>query len=297
MQDLLARLIAGEVLVADGAMGSLLMAHGLEPGGCPEAVNVSDPDTPTEIARQYLAAGAEIIQTNTFGASPHKLALYGLADRTEEINRTAVIAVRRAVGDQAYVCGSIGPSGAILRPYGDADPADIGSGFARQIEALLAAGADILCIETMTDLAEAKLAVAAARTAAGDQVPVMATMTFDRTPRGYFTIMGVDIAAAAAGLAAAGADIVGSNCGNGMANMVEIATEFARNTDLPLLIQSNAGLPELVDGKVVYNETPDYMAAKVADLIAVGTAIIGGCCGTTPAHIAAFKQAVARRSR
>jgi 5-methyltetrahydrofolate--homocysteine methyltransferase len=294
MHDLLARLDAGEVVLADGAMGSLLIAGGLKPGDCPEAVNLAQPQRLVDIATAYLQVGAEIIQTNTFGASPVKLAQYGLAERTAEINRTAVDAVRQAVGDRAYVSGSVGPSGAILRPYGDADPADIATSFARQTEALVAAGADLICVETMTDLNEAQLAVAAARTAGG-QIPVMATMTFDSTPRGYYTIMGVDVATAAHGLSEAGADFVGSNCGNGIANMVEIATAFRQCTDRPIVIQANAGLPELVAGSVVYGETPEIMAGRIDDLIAAGASIIGGCCGTTPEHIAAFREVIERR--
>jgi 5-methyltetrahydrofolate--homocysteine methyltransferase len=239
----------------------------------------------------YLEAGAEVVQTNTFGGSALKLAAYGLDDRTEEINRLAVEAVREAVGDRAYVSGSCGPSGRTLEPYGDAAPDDVRESFRRQISALVEAGVDVLCIETMTDLNEAKLALEAARGISSD-VPVMATMTFDATPRGFYTIMGVDVPGAAAGLLDAGANLVGSNCGNGIENMIAIAREFRACTDAPLLIQSNAGLPQLVDGLVVYGESPEFMAEKAGELLEVGVQVVGGCCGTTPEHIRVIRSAL-----
>jgi 5-methyltetrahydrofolate--homocysteine methyltransferase len=293
MNDLLGRLAAGEVLVADGALGTMLMERGLAPGECPESVNLARPAVLEEIAGLYLEAGAQIIQTNTFGGSPAKLALYGLEAQADAINHAAVAAARRAVGERAYVSGSCGPSGRLLKPYGDAEPGEIYASFLRQARALVAAGVDLICVETMTDLAEAVLAIRAAKCAAG-AIPVAATMTFDRTPRGFFTVMGVDVPRAAAGLAEAGADIVGSNCGNGIENMVAIARGFGERTRLPILIQSNAGLPEREGDRVVYKETPPIMAARVPELIRAGVAIIGGCCGTTPAHIRAIREAVDR---
>ncbi|MBI4882244.1 MAG: homocysteine S-methyltransferase family protein [Planctomycetes bacterium] len=293
--SLLARLRAGETLVADGAMGSMLMQRGLEAGACPEALNLSRPELLEEIARLYLEAGADLVQTNSFGGSPAKLERYGLEPRCEEVNRAAVAAVRRAVGERALIYGSCGPCGRLLKPLGDAEPDEVRDGFLRQMRALVAEGVDALCVETMTDLAEATLAVEAAREAAaeaGREVPVMATMTFDRTRRGYFTIMGIDIATAAAGLARAGADVVGSNCGNGSDNMVEIAREFRDRTALPLLIQPNAGLPRLEGGRAVYAEGPEYMAERAHQLLVLGVALIGGCCGTAPEHTRALRRLV-----
>jgi 5-methyltetrahydrofolate--homocysteine methyltransferase len=291
MQPFLERVDSGPVLIADGAMGSFLMERGLEPGEAPESFNLERPDVLREVAGSYLEAGAEIVQTNTFGGSALKLAAYGLDDRTEEINRLAAGAVREVVGDRAYVSGSCGPSGATLRPYGDAGPDDVRESFRRQISALVEAGVDVLCIETMTDLNEARLAVEAARGISAD-VPVMATMTFDATRRGFYTIMGVDIPSAAAGLLEAGANLVGSNCGNGIENMVAIAREFRACTDAPLLIQSNAGLPQLIDGRVTYGETPEFMAEKARELVDAGVQVVGGCCGTTPEHIRAIRRAL-----
>jgi 5-methyltetrahydrofolate--homocysteine methyltransferase len=161
---------------------------------------------------------------------------------------------------------------------------------------LAQAGVDLFCIETMTDLTEATLAVRAAKSVA-PAIPVLATMTFDRTRRGFYTIMGASIPDAARELAAAGADVIGSNCGNGIEAMIEIAREFHAATNLPLIVQSNAGLPQIVNGETVYPETPEFMAGKARELIAAGVAILGGCCGTTPAHIAAFRRVVTDRAR
>ena len=295
MKNVLSRLKEGEILVADGAMGTLLFERGLRPGDCPESWNLEHPEALEEIAKLYLDAGAQIVQTNTFGGSPLKLASYGLDDRTEEINARAVEAVRRAVGDQALVSGSCGPTGRTLKPYGDTDPEEVAESYVRQTKALVSAGVDVLCIETMMDLSEARSAVEAARTAADDSgrgIPVLATMTFDPTPRGFYTIMGVDVPTAARELAEAGADIVGSNCGNGIEIMVEIAREFRRPTDLPLVVQSNAGLPQPAGDRVVYPETPEFMAEKTRELVAAGVSIVGGCCGTTPEHIRAIRRAL-----
>jgi 5-methyltetrahydrofolate--homocysteine methyltransferase len=294
VRPLLERLAVGDILVADGAMGTMLFARGLQPGDCPEKVNLEHPDWLEEIARAYLEAGAEIIQTNTFGGSPLKLAQYGLDARTEEINIAAVRAVRRAVGDRALVSASCGPTGRMLLPYGDVEPDTMREAFERQLGAVLAEGVDIVCVETMTDLNEAKIAVQTARRLS-PEVPIMATMTFDPTPRGFFTVMGVSVEQAAHGLAEAGANIVGSNCGNGIENMVKIAAEFRKRTELPLIIQSNAGLPEMRDGQAVYTETPEFMAEKAQQLLDIGISIIGGCCGTTPGHIRALRAVVDAR--
>jgi len=195
--------------------------------------HLTRPELLEEVARLYLDAGAEIITANTFGGSPARLRQSGLDGETESINRAGVEAVRRAAGDHAYVSASVGPCGHVLKPYGDADPGEIGAGFARQVRALVEAGVDLICVETMTDLAEAILAVRAVRDVA-PQVPVAATMTFEPTRRGFFTVMGNSIEQAVRGLSEAGADILGSNCGNGIEIMVEIAREFRARTDRPV---------------------------------------------------------------
>ena len=291
MVGLLERIKRNEILLADGAMGTMLFARGLEPGQCPEVVNLERPALLEEIARLYLDAGADICEANTFGGSPLKLAQYQLENRMEEINATAVRAVRRTAGDRAYVAACSGPSGKILKPYGDTDPQDIYDSYVRQMRVLIHTGVDCICIETMVDLTEAQLAVKAIRELS-PSMPITAAMTFDPTPKGFYTIMGVSIEQAAAGLQDAGADVVGSNCGNGIENMIEIARGFRKCSDLPIIIQSNAGLPETKEGVLVYGETPEFMADKARELVDLGVSIIGGCCGTTPQHTAALRQMI-----
>jgi 5-methyltetrahydrofolate--homocysteine methyltransferase len=298
MRPLRERLAAGDVLVGDGAWGTMLMARGLAPGTAPETFNIDRAPAIEEVARLYLDAGADLITTNTFGGSPARLREAGLEGLVDEVNRAAVLAARRAVGDRAYVSGSIGPCALILQPYGDADPAEVGEGFLAQARALAAAGVDVFCVETMTDLEEARLAVTAARTAAPD-LPIIATMTFEATRRGFHTVMGASVADAARVLAEAGADMVGSNCGNGIGVMVEIARAFAAATPVPIAIQANAGLPVAEAGTLTYPETSEQFAAAVPHLLELGVRLIGGCCGTTPAHVEAIRAAVtaARHAR
>ena len=291
MQPLSDRLKQSGVLLADGAMGTMLFRRGLLPGDCPEKLNLERPEIIEEIAGLYVRAGAEIIQTNTFGGSPLKLEPYGLDGQTEEINIRALQCVRGVVGDRAYVSGACGPSGKIREPYGDTSPEAVFESFKRQMQALIAGGIDMICIATMTDLAEATLAIKAARSISSE-VPICATMTFDSTPRGFYTVMGTNIEQAAKGLTEAGADIIGSNCGNGIQNMIAIARQFKRHSTLPIIIQSNAGIPTLVNGVLAYPESPEFMADKALELLRLGVKIIGGCCGTTPGHIAAMKKAV-----
>ncbi|MCD4689843.1 homocysteine S-methyltransferase family protein [bacterium] len=312
MISLLARIQNGPIVVADGATGSLLIEHGLEPGAAPESLNLTRSNVLHSVATDYIDAGAEIVHTNTFGASPLKLAGHGLEEQTEEINRAAVLAARTAVetveaarGDVAnpgsraaegdaevttarpravYISGSVGPTGRTLIPYGDTEPDEVREGFERQIGALVAAGVGAVTIETMIDLAEAKLAVQAARTVSSS-IPIMATLTFDVLPRGIYTIMGNDVATAVEVLLDAGANVVGSNCGNGTESMLAIAREFRNVTDTPLLFQPNAGVPRIENGVTVFSETPEDMAAYASAFADLGVAVLGGCCGTTPAHI------------
>jgi 5-methyltetrahydrofolate--homocysteine methyltransferase len=291
MKDFLDRIRSGEIIVADGAMGTMCFEAGLKAGDCPELLNIENPQLIEDITRSYVEAGSEIVQTNTFGGTALKLAPYGLQMRSAEINEAAVKIAHRAVGDGAYISGSCGPSGKILQPYGDTEPEIIYASFREQIGALIEAGVDIITVETMIDLEEAKLAIKAARQISAT-IPVMATMTFDSTPNGFFTIMGVSIEDAAAGLKEAGADIIGSNCGNGIRDMVKIASEFSRVSDMPLIIQSNAGMPEVEDGRTVYKETPEMMAGHAKGLLELPVSVIGGCCGTTPEHIRALRKMV-----
>jgi 5-methyltetrahydrofolate--homocysteine methyltransferase len=279
--------------VGDGAIGTQLLEQGLEAGQCPEVLNLEHPEILSEFAGRYLEAGAEILTTNTFGGSPLKLRLNSLEDRTEEINWNAVKAVRGVAGDRAYVSGSIGPTGAVLKPYGDAAEDEVYGAFERQVRVLVDAGVDLFCVETMFDLREATLAVRAAK-ALSPNTPVMASMTFDATPKGYYTIMGTNIEESAAGLVEAGADVVGTNCGFGIEKMIGIARELVHHASVPVIVQSNAGLPEVRGGEVMYAESPEFMADRIANLIELPVSVIGGCCGTSPEHIRAIRERLDR---
>jgi 5-methyltetrahydrofolate--homocysteine methyltransferase len=275
-------------------MGSMLLARGLRLGECLESLNLTHPDWVGEITAMYVEAGADLVQTNTFGGSPLKLAASGLEADTEALNARGVEIARMAAGDRAYVLGSCGPCGRLLEPYGNTNRDDVRAAFRRQFRALAGPGLDGILIETMTNLAEALIALEAAREVV--QVPVLVTLTFNDTPRGFCTIMGNPIRECVRELQAAGADAIGSNCGSGVANMTRVAEEFRRFTDMPLIMQSNAGLPETVDGKLAYRESPESFAAEARALLALGVSIVGGCCGTTPEHIRAIRAVVGRRA-
>lgn len=301
-RELLAeRTASGDAILADGAWGTMLMARGLPHGDAPERWNLERPDVLAEIAGLYLEAGAELLTTNTFGASPLRLRAHGLEERTEEICRSAVSALRCAAGESAIVSASVGPTGRLLLPAGDTEPEEVSAAFERQIAALAGAGADVVCVETMTDLLEATLAVMASRKVA-PALPVIATMTFDPTPRGFFTVMGISVERAVAGLLAAGADLVGSNCGNGIEGMIGVARELRKQADrcgsaAPIAIRANAGLPTLKDGLLAYPEPPERFAARLPGLLDAGVSLLGGCCGTTPEHVRAMRRALdARRA-
>ena len=286
--------LASGILIADGGLGTMLFERGLKPGECPERLNLTQSELLQEIASLYVDAGACIIQTNSFGATPLKLAEFGIADQAAVICQAAAHNLRQVAGDRAYVSGSCGPTGKLLEPYGDASEEQIVHSFEVQMSALLEGGVDLICIETMMDITEASLAVKTAKRLS-PTTPVIATMTFNDGPRGFYTVMGVDIATAASELAAAGADVIGSNCGNGLEQMIRIAHDFRAVSSLPLMIQANAGLPETRDGRLVYQEGPDFFGAKARELADAGASIIGGCCGTTPAHIRALRAALSDR--
>ena len=292
-QEILDRLGRGETLISDGATGTYLQGHGLEPGGCPEAFNVSDADVVRGMAREYFEAGADMVLTNSFGGSRFMLGKYGLADRVAEFNRLAAEHARSEAPTGRYVVGSVGPTGEFLEPLGELSEAEMLVGFAEQIAALVAGGVDAVVVETMTALEESALAIRAAREYSAQGLAVMATMTFDIGPRGFFTMMGVTPERAVAELQDAGADIVGANCGNGIEVMVELARELRAATDAPLLVHCNAGIPAVLRGEIVYPESPEFMARGFRTLVEdVGVNIVGGCCGTGPAHVRAVVGAV-----
>ncbi len=289
--DLLAKLAEGKVLVSDGAWGTEFAKKGLTAGAeCPELYNVDSPEVVLGIASSYVEAGSDMILANTFGGNALTLKKYGVDDRLEELNEAAVRISKKAAGDTVGVLGSIGPCGEFLAPLGLTSEEDMTEAFARQIRAFVAGGADVVLIETMTDLGEIGCAVRAAKE--NSSLPVIVSMTYDKGVRGYATMMGVTPPAAVESLTAMDVDVIGSNCGAGMDNIIEIAGLIRTETDKPLWFKPNAGLPELVAGKTVYRETPEQFAEKAPALIEAGANIVGGCCGTTPDHIRALRGVV-----
>ncbi|MFP4356280.1 MAG: homocysteine S-methyltransferase family protein [Phycisphaerae bacterium] len=293
MAELLQRLEERKLLVSDGAWGTMLQAAGLESGQAPERWNLEQPEKVRAVAAAYAEAGSDLVLTNTFGGSRLKLAKLGVAEQTAELNRAGAANSIAAAGE-ALVAGSVGPTGEFLEPYGEMTEPELEAVFAEQIDAMVAAGVSAVCIETMSAIEEAICAIRAARSVGGDGLDVICTMTFDPGQRGYRTMMGTSCAEAAERLTQAGADVVGSNCGNGIEQMVEIAAQMRAVTDRPILIHANAGLPQRIDGRTVFTQTPADFAARVEALVAAGASIIGGCCGTTPEHIAAIAAEVAR---
>jgi len=291
MSNLLERVAAGHILISDGAMGTFLHAKGLAVGECPESWCVSHPDEVRSIAEAYIAAGADIVETNSFGGTAYKLGLYGLADNVAEFNRAAAALAKQAMGDKGFVAASVGPTGQILVEQGGEVTSEcLYKAFCDQVVALAEGGADAVCVETMASVEEALQAIKAAK--ANTRLPVICTFTFEAGKRGFRTMMGLTPERAAKEAAAGGADVIGANCGNGIANMIEIAKQMRTAAPgVPILIHANAGAPVLRDGQTVFPESPEYMASRVAELIAAGANIIGGCCGTTPAHIAAMAKA------
>ncbi len=290
MSRLLERVRAGEILISDGGTGTYLQSHGLDAGGCPEALNADNPEVIRRMARDYFAAGSDMVETNSFGGTWFVLRKYGHEEQVEKLNRLAAEHVRAGLPEGCFVLGSIGPSGEMLAPAGTISETEMHTAFAEQARGLAAGGVDAFCIETMSDVGETTVAIRAAREMA--DLPVIASMTFDQGPRGYFTMMGATPAAAAERLAEAGADIVGSNCGIPIESMIEIVAAMRAATDLPILTHINAGTPRVEQGGTVYPDTPEHMASLLPKVVEAGAGIIGGCCGTGPDHIRAFVRAL-----
>jgi 5-methyltetrahydrofolate--homocysteine methyltransferase len=290
MGKLLTKIASGKPLVSDGAWGTFLQKKGMKPGECPEEWNLTHPDEVLDIAHSYINAGADMIETNSFGGSRFKLEKYGLGERVYELNKAAAEISRKAAGEK-FVLGSVGPTGKILM-MGDVTEEELYEAFREQSVALEAGGADAIIIETMTDLDEALLAIRAAKESTN--LEVICTMTFDKTVSGEFrTMMGCSPADMAQALVKAGADLIGANCGNGMENMIDITREIrAADSKIPILVHANAGMPVYRDGETVFPESPEEMAGLVPEIIAAGASIIGGCCGTTPEHISRVREVI-----
>jgi 5-methyltetrahydrofolate--homocysteine methyltransferase len=282
----LAKLLDVRPLVTDGAWGTQLQAHGLAPGDFPDIWNLSRPAEVAAVARAYVEAGSQIILTNTFGANRIRLAETNHKHAVADLNRRGVKLSREAAQDRVSVFGSIGPSGKLLMT-GETNAGELRATFEEQAHALAEAGPDALVIETMTDLDEACIAVATARST---QLPVVACMVFDSGQQKDRTMMGVTAEQAARILADAGADVIGANCGQGISTFLPICQQLAQASVRPLWIKPNAGMPELVDGHALYRTTPEQFTTHALELVRAGASFIGGCCGTNPDFIRALTR-------
>lgn len=274
----------GKILTSDGAWGTFLHAKGLGPSECPEKWNIDRPNDVQDIAASYINAGADMIETNSFGANSFKLAHYNLSKLASELNEAAASISRKAAAEDKIVLGSVGPTGKILM-MGEVTEEEVYDSFKEQVIALERGGVDAIIIETMSDLDEAKLAIRAARE--NTSCEIICTMTFEKTVNGeYRTMMGVSPTEMIEALVPEGVDIIGANCGNGIEGMVEIVKEIRSvNSEIPVLVHANAGMPVYQDGKTYFPESPEQTASFVKAIIDAGVNIIGGCCGTTPEHI------------
>jgi methionine synthase I (cobalamin-dependent) len=286
MHATLQNLLAQGTIITDGGWGTQLQARGLASGACPDAWNLTHPEQVEAVARSYVEAGSQVILTNTFGANRLRLKGHGLVQKVAEINLAGVHISQRAAAGKARVFASLGPSGKMLM-MGDVTEAALLEAFTEQARALAQGGADAILVETMSDLAEARLAIHAAK-ATGR--PVIASLVFDSGKEKDRTMMGVTPEQAVAELAAAGADVVGANCGQGITGYIKVCRRMRTATALPIWIKANAGLPVMIDGRAVYQTTPEEFARQIPALVEAGANFVGGCCGTTPEFIRAIRS-------
>ena len=283
-------LIKKNVLLGDGATGTFLQSRGLEPGGCPELMNVEKEDVVIEMADNYFKAGSDFVLTNTFGGSPFMLKKYGYEKNVEEFNRKAAEIAKSVCPENKFVFGSIGPTGEFLEPLGNVSEKEMENGFERQLNGLIEGGVDGIIFETQMAIEELVLGIKTAKRLS--KLPVIGGMVFDKGPRGFFTMMGISPLKAADEIYNAGGDVVATNCGNGSTIIVELAKELVENSKLPVMVQSNAGIPKIKNKKVIYDETPQFMKKNYQALIDTGVSIIGGCCGTNFDHIKEFRSLI-----
>ncbi len=288
MHPTIEALLAARPVLTDGAWGTQLQAEGLQPHECPDSWNLTHPDRVLRVARAYVEAGSQVILTNTFGANAVRLAGYGLADQGAAINRAGVAISREAAANRARVFASLGPTGKMLLD-GAITVAELDRVFGEQAAALAEAGADALVVETFSDLEEAGRAIAAARRTG---LPVVASLVFDSGRDKDRTMMGVTPERAAKALEEMGADVMGANCGQGIAGYVSVCRRMRSATAAPLWIKANAGLPELEAGRAVYGIEAEEFAGYGPALVEAGADFIGGCCGTTPEFIRALRMRI-----
>jgi 5-methyltetrahydrofolate--homocysteine methyltransferase len=292
MKPLREALTGPTTLVSDGGMGTQLVERGLKNGDVPELWNINRPADVAAVHLAYVEAGCQLVTTNTFGATSIALARHGLDAQAASLNAAGVNLARKAVGDRAYVLGDIGPLAQMLEPYGDVTEEQAFASYSQQAATLVEAGADALVIETLSDPNELSIAIRAARSVTDN--PIIATCAFARSPDGTFrTMMGTTVADCVRAGIDAGADVVGANCGTNLAlsDYLDLGRELIEQANgVPVIVQPNAGSPVLVDGHSTYNATPQAMASLANDLRHAGVRIVGGCCGTTPAHLAAMSK-------
>jgi len=296
MTDILDRLNANEILVCDGAMGTMLQSVGYRSGESPERWGRLHEAKLKEIHKAYIDAGADIILTNTFGGSYPKLDKFDLGNETESLNtglaRIAVAQARQAQR-RVYVAGDVGPTGEFMEPIGMLEEADMVAIFEQQVRALVTGGVDVILIETMSDLAEATAAVKAAKAVC--DLPVLVSLTYNLDRNGFRTMMGISPNQAVEQLLQLGVDVIGANCGDVLAEAMPSLIQQMKSAGAKwVLVEPNAGLPLMLEGKTVFPQTPTQMAAQIPDLVAAGANIIGGCCGTTPEHIRQIASTVNR---
>lgn len=281
-------LLLEKPIITDGAWGTQMETLGLTPGICADTWNLTDPEKVEQVARSYVDAGSRVILTNTFRSNRLALEGYGAADQVFAINKAGAQISKRAAGDRAFVFGSIGPSGKMILT-GQTTADELESVFAEQANALAAGGADAIVIETMADPAEATAALRGAKTTG---LPVVVCMVYDSGKEKDRTMMGTTPEQAAEQLTAAGADVIGANCGVGIEAYVPVCRRLIASTDRPVWIKGNAGMPVLVDGAPTYPVGPDEFSTHAKALVDLGAAFIGGCCGTSPATIAALAKSL-----
>jgi 5-methyltetrahydrofolate--homocysteine methyltransferase len=290
------RLQAGEILIIDGAMGTALQELGLQVGECPEMWCLTHPEKVKSIHKSYREAGSDIVECNSFGGTRYKLRNFGLEDRVVEINRAAAAIAYEAADGTQHVLGSIGPTGEFMEPYGIETEEAFFEAFAEQAKALEEGGADAVVIETMMAIEECCVAVKAAR--ACTDLTVIASFTFNpKQGGGYVSMMGVTPAQFALAATEAGAHVIGANCGLGSEHMIEVVREIRKAVKaVHIMAMPNAGMPKLVNGETIFDESPDLMAENCKILRDAGATLIGGCCGTTPEHIAAISKILKSQS-
>ncbi len=293
MNTFLHRLSLGPI-VSSGAVGTLIQDRGLPAGETSEIWNIQHPEEVAEVYHSFHEAGAELIGTNTFGANRIKLKRFGLEERTYEMNRRGAAIARQALPRSCFIFGSVGPTGELLAPLGALAQEEVYGVFREQSLALAEGGVDVLCFRTMSDLEEIQIAIRAARESTN--LPIIATMSFSLGQKGYRTMMGIDPETAVRALREEGVQVIGSNCGQGMEEMVGLMAEMRGLDSGYLAAQPNAGTPQWIGEKTVYAQEPEAFSAKVQDLLDLGVSVIGGCCGVLPEHIRQVAKVVGRNA-